>query len=279
MTQTWRSAGLLACLLALAPRRESAAQAVRGVVIEAASRAPVPGATIELLADGDSVPLRTTSDSAGAFSFTTRRAGTYTIQAKRIGFLVAQPTALRLEPSLTMSLEMRLDSKVVPLEPVSVMARGNDWLADFERRRATGAFGRFLTRRDIGERAGQQTTSLFKTIPGFLLQARRRGGPGSSLLMRGTAGLCQPAVFIDGTYTQLTADVTLDDMLSPQMIEGVEIYNTVAAAPTQYRTGTCGVVLFWTRRGSGEAGRPFRWREIALGAGVAIGILVLILKH
>jgi hypothetical protein len=97
--------------------------------------------------------------------------------------------------------------------------------------------------------------------------------------MRGTGGLCQPAIFIDGTYTALAQNVTLDDMLSPQMIEGAEIYNSVAAAPTQYRTGTCGVVLFWTRRGSGEAGRPFRWREIAIGAAAAIGLILLIIKH
>jgi hypothetical protein len=263
--------------LALAPPAH--AQMVRGVVLESSSRAPVPGATIELLAERDSVPLRTSSDSAGAFTFSPRRAGNYTIQARRIGFLIAIPTPLRLEQGQTMTVEMRLDSKVLPLEPVAVTARGNDWLAEFDRRRATGAFGRFVTRKDIEARNPQQTTGLFQTMPGFVIQARRRGGPGSQLLMRGTAGLCLPAIFIDGIQTMLTPDVTIDDMISPHVLEGVEVYNSVAAAPTQYRTGTCGVVLFWTRRSAGEAGKPFRWREIAVGAIAAIGIMLLIIKH
>jgi hypothetical protein len=234
---------------------------------------------VELLAERDTVPLRATTDSLGSFVFSARRAGNYTIQARRIGFLVAQPTPLHVEPNQTIALEMRLDSKVLPLEPVAVTARGNDWFAEFDRRRAAGAFGRFLTRADMDARNAQQTTDLFQTMPGFVIQSRRRGGPGGHLLMRGTAGLCQPAIFIDGTYTALTQDVTLDNMLAPQMIEGVEIYNSTAAAPTQYRTGTCGVVLFWTRRSAGDGGRPFRWREIAIGAAAAVGIVLLIIKH
>jgi hypothetical protein len=97
--------------------------------------------------------------------------------------------------------------------------------------------------------------------------------------MRGVAGLCQPAVWIDGLYVALgTVGTTLDDLLAPQMIEGVEVYNTVAAAPIQYRAGSCGVVLFWTRRGGRGDGARLDWRKIVAGAGAAVLFIVLVLR-
>jgi hypothetical protein len=254
------------------------AQVVRGVVLDVNNRNPIPSATIEVLGERDSVPLRAASDSAGAFSISLPRAGNFTIQAKRIGFLVATPAPFHIDANQTITVEMRLDSRAVPLQPVAVTARGNEWLADFERRRS-GAFGRFITRQDIEERGAEQTTGLFRMMPGFVIQRARRGGPGSQLLMRGTAGLCQPTVWIDNVIVPLTETMTIDDVLTPQQIEGAEIYNSVAAAPTQYRVGTCGVIVFWTRRGSGEGGKPFRWKEILIGATVGLVLISYIIAR
>ena len=242
------------------------------------SRRPIPSATIELVAEGAKALLRATSDSVGAFVLTLPAAGNVTIQARRIGFVVAPPTPIHVEANQTLTIELRLDSQAVPIEPVVVTARGNDWLADFERRKS-GAFGRFLTRADIDARGAQQTTGLFRTMPGFVVQRTRRGGPGSQLLMRGTAGLCQPAVWIDNIYVPLSEQVTLDDVLTPQVIEGAEIYNSVAAAPTQYRVGSCGVILVWTRRGSRDEARPFRWRQILIGAALGIGLVAFVIAR
>ena len=253
-------------------------QVVRGVVLDATNHAPIPSATIELFVERDHIQFRTTSDSAGAFSIALPRPANFTIQAKRIGFLVAVPTPFQIEANQVLTIEMRLDSRVVPLEPVAITARGNTWLADFERRRS-GAFGRFLTREDIEARGAQQTTGLFRTMPGFVIQRTRKGGSGAQLMMRGTAGLCQPAIWIDDVNVPLSEQVTLDDVLTPQMIEAAEIYNSVAAAPTQYRLGTCGVIVFWTRHGSGDEGRPFRWRHILIGAGVAVVLVSFILAR
>jgi hypothetical protein len=33
------------------------------------------------------------------------------------------------------------------------------------------------------------------------------------------------------------------------------------------------VIVFWTRRGSGEEGRPFRWKHILIGAAVAVALV------
>lgn len=251
------------------------AQVVRGVVRNAGARTAIRAATVEVRLERDTLPLRTSTDSLGEFSIALRRAGRFTIQARQIGFLVAEPAVFQVSAKDTLSLEMQLDSRAVPLQPVTVRAKNTSLLADFERHRA-GAFGRFITREDVDAQNAQETSGLFRTMPGFVVQRSRRGGS-SALLMRGTAGLCQPAVWIDNTFVPLSEQVTLDQMLTPPMIEGVEIYNSVAAAPSQYRIGTCGVLVFWTRRGNDEGGRPFRWKQVLIGSVVGVGLLLFLL--
>jgi outer membrane cobalamin receptor len=157
-----------------------------------------------------------------------------------------------------------------------IVTERTSWLPDgFEQRRAAG-FGRFLTRKDIESRTASNTTDLLRGMPGIQLTPVRRGrGPGQILQMRGTAGLCQPAVWIDGV--QLADDgAGLDAILAPGMLEAIEIYNSTSTAPSQYRTGMCGVVLFWTKRSPPDDAKRTRWWKIALGASVGIGLVLLL---
>jgi Carboxypeptidase regulatory-like domain/TonB-dependent Receptor Plug Domain len=270
----------LACLGALSampalPAANASAQVIRGVVLEAGPRTPIANATVELrpATRGDR-RAQSTSDSLGQFVLRAPAGGVFAIQARKVGYLTAEPDTVEIQPGETITVEMRLDRNAVPLQPVVVTVRGSAELTEFERRRG-GGFGRFLTRKDIESRGVQQTTSLFRLAPGFVVRPSRPHSPSSILLMRGTAGLCQPAVWIDGLYVATNPQTPLDDLVSPQMLEGVEIYNSVAAAPSQYRTGTCGVLLFWTRRGERTTGERFQWKKLAIGATVG-ALLVFI---
>jgi hypothetical protein len=94
--------------------------------------------------------------------------------------------------------------------------------------------------------------------------------------MRGSTGLCLPAVWIDGLYVSTFPGSNVDDLLPPDVLQGVEVYTSLASAPTQYRTGTCGVVLFWTRHGAPVHGGERRWWKIAVGAGAAAAFILLL---
>jgi hypothetical protein len=264
--------------LVLTPVHPSAssveAQIIRGMVVEATGRAPIGGAVVELRADRDGGKTQATSDSLGLFVLRAPRAGSYTLGASRLGYLKYEGDTIRLGSAESVSIEIRLDTRVVPLEPLVVMARSGSAPEGFEARRA-GGFGRFLTRKDIDARSAPHTTDLFRAMPGVVITAQRRG-PGSSLQMRGTTGLCAPAVWIDGLAVPIYAGTNIDDLLMPTVIEAIEVYNSVSSAPIQYRSGSCGVVLFWTRRGSGAEGGRVSWWKVALGVGAAAGFILLL---
>lgn len=269
--------GLLVGLL-LAPIErivsEAGAQSLQGIVLDAATRAPMSGATIQLTATQGGSPRQTTSDSLGSFAVMLTRAGVYTLTATRLGYLQHKGDTIRIGESELVSVEIRLDRTALPLRPVLVTARYSGLPEGFEARRTSG-FGRFITRTDIDSRRASNASDLLRGLPGIVLTSQRRG-PGSTLQMRGTAGLCQPAIWIDGVYVAQFAGVSIDNMLSPLVLEAAEVYNSATTAPIQYRTGNCGVVLFWTRRGGHEEQGRTKWWKIALGVTAAGGLALLI---
>ena len=252
-------------------------QSLRGTVLDASTKEPIVGTTVQAHSDRGNQPRRATTDSAGTFSLNMPAAGLYMVVATRIGYIQHRGDTVRIRDSETVRVEIKLDRSVVPLQPIVVLERIS-WLPDgFEQRRAAG-FGRFLTRTDIEHRRGSHTTDLLRGMPGLqLIPARRGRGPGNILMMRGPAGLCNPAVWIDGIPLN-DGGTMLDDLLNPSALEAVEVYNSTTNAPIQYRTGNCGVLLFWTKRGQTEDRARIKWWKLALGATAGVGLVFLLRK-
>jgi hypothetical protein len=264
-------------LILLTPLGLLGAQTLRGTVLDASSRVPIAGTSIQVQSDRGSQPRRATTDSVGSFTINMSSAGLYTIVATRIGYIQHRGDTVRIRDSESVKVEIALDRSIVVLRPVIVVERIS-WLPDgFEQRRAAG-FGRFLTRMDIENRRGSRTTDLLRGMPGLqLIPARRGRGSGNALMMRGTAGLCSPAVWIDGIPITDGGNA-LDDLLNPSALEAVEVYNSTTNAPIQYRTGNCGVLLFWTRRGPTEDRARIKLWKLAVGATVGVGLVFLLRK-
>jgi hypothetical protein len=93
-----------------------------------------------------------------------------------------------------------------------------------------------------------------------------------------TGGNCIARTFIDGISVQQSADHTIDDILSPDLIAGIEVYPRRLSVPPQYQDaigGDCGAVLFWTKSGEPSQGASWSFRRIAFGLGVLAGIVAL----
>jgi hypothetical protein len=265
---------LLAAAL-VASASTAGAQTVRGVVLDASTRAPIAGTVVQLQATEDSRVRRVTADSSGSFSLSIPAAGLFTLTATRLGYVQHRGDTIRIGDSETVGVEIRLDRTALPLQPVRVTERISALPDGFEKRRVAG-FGRFITRSDIENRRAANTSDLLRGLPGVVLTTARRGrGSGSVLFMRGPAGLCQPAVWIDGLHVA-TSDMSIDQLLSPAVLEAAEVYNSTSNAPSQFRTGNCGVVLFWTKRGQTEDRVRTKWWKVALGATVGVGIILLV---
>jgi hypothetical protein len=262
--------------LAIVGAATARAQSFRGVVLDAATQSPIAGTIIQAGSDHGNQQRRTTTDSAGNFFLELPSPGLYTVVATRIGYLQHRGDTVRVKDSEAVGLRIELDRNVIPLRPVVVTERLS-WLPEgFEQRRSRG-FGRFLTRTDIENRRGYRTTDLLRGLPGIQLTSVGRGrGSGTVLQMRGTGGLCSPAVWIDGNLLTDGGN-SLDMVLSPVVLEAVEVYNSTSNAPIQYRNGNCGVLLFWTKRGPDENRTKTKWWKLALGATAGVG-LVLILR-
>lgn len=252
------------------------AQIVRGVVVEAETRAPIGGAAVELIGDGARAKMQVRSDSAGMFALSPPHPGAWLVRASHPSFVASAGDSVHVGAGETIRIELRLGRTVIPLDPLIVTARSTGLLAEFDERRRAGSFGRFLTREQIEARAAGRTTDLLRGMPGVTL-APIRGRPNRVMVrMQSGLGSCLPAVWIDGVQVRQMPESALDDVLSPGAIEAVEVYNSFSAVPPQFVSGVCGAMLFWTRRGDETEGEPWRWKRVLAGAGAALLVFLLI---
>jgi hypothetical protein len=164
-----------------------------------------------------------------------------------------------------LTLELTLAVRPIELDPivVSVEARSLDLeLAGFyQRREATS--GLFITREKVEERAPLYTTDLFRGLAGIRVVGGLGMGTQQAVVLAGSralsfsggGGACYPTVWIDGQMVHVgTAGpmgggpAFLDNLIQPDQIAGMEIYNSAASMPVQYNLyGGCGVIVIWTR--------------------------------
>lgn len=250
-------------------------------MVEDGRRSAIAGAEVILRNAGRDERVALT-DSAGRFQLNVPGAGAYRLRVRHLAYATFDSAPLDVGAGETVSVEVRLAATAIPLEPLIVTVRTrNARLAEFEERRLTHASGRFLTRDDIERRGAARTSDLLRGLPGVqVIETKARGGSRARnmLRVRGSSASCEPAIFIDGVSVRQLTESTIDEMLSPASLDGVEVYTTSAGAPARYQIqGTCGVFLFWT--GAGRAGpNKWSWKAAVGGAAAALVIGLFLLK-
>jgi hypothetical protein len=160
---------------------------------------------------------------------------------------------------------MGVDPIALPGVDVAVQSRVLA-AAGFYERREEHRSAVFLTREQIAERNPTRIVDLFRGVlgPGFSRSMRSTTGgvdpsTGASTPARsfGNAEEGRPcvAVFYLNDLRMGDMDMSaggqLDQLIHPDEVEGIEIYETISSVPARYsETGSvCGVVLIWTRQG------------------------------
>lgn len=210
-------------------------------------------------ANGRQIARRFTDDG-GAFSFSLPRREAYRIRASQMGFRETTTPVLWRDGFEQIHVDVRLAVDAIPLAPLEVVARARPGpspvLSDFRARRASD-IGNFISREEIVARGPSLVTDLLAVTPGVQLVSEGRGTRRLVYMNRGTRR-CPARIYVDGLLVNrrdlITGEdygFTLDDAVSPEDVEGIEIYTGLSTVPAEFLSAeaSCGVVAIWTRRG------------------------------
>lgn len=197
----------------------------------------------------------TMTDAAGRFSLGELPVGPYFLRARKVGFdpVVFSTQVVRgdsLDASITLipftaARGTRLDTVRVTADA----ARSSRRLRGFEQRKAT-ARGLYIDRNEIMLRRPTNFSDMLRGRANITVQRNSATGEtqvfGPRLSL--SSGYCQLALIIDGTLIPNAAS-SLDTLVPPDMVLGIEVYNSGTSVPGEFqRLGTdCGAIIVWTR--------------------------------
>jgi hypothetical protein len=164
--------------------------------------------------------------------------GRYRVEVRAIGYAPGDVDVLLT--SDTMPVHFNLERVPKDLDTVRVSAsKVTRGLREFEERRKHG-LGRFFTDSVLANQRAKDPLTFLAEVPGFRVIAGR--GIARKLVYRDEC----LRVYLDGF--ELNRDIELES-LRLEEFGGIEVYSP-ATVPVQYRTygsGSCAVVLFWTK--------------------------------
>jgi hypothetical protein len=216
----------------------------------------------------------TTVDTRGEFRFAALPTGTQGFEVTALGYL---PRRFRAEVTRdSRAGVIRMDRLGVLLDSVRVIARRRydaQSYPEFEDRLRHRRFGQFVTEEMIEQRHPFLLSDMLRTMPGFEMHVRPDGTPVIQS-SRGFSSLGQPTNSsiesepggarpfeerrvrggpgaVGGSCIKIYVNGMIDgseelNRLVPNAVHGVEVY-TVAQAPAKYQSGSCGVVLIWSK--------------------------------
>jgi hypothetical protein len=204
---------------------------------------PVERAQVLLIGSG----VATLSNASGEYALDSLPAGTHAIEVRALGYAPAN-VALDLRSGVTTTADILLASRVAVLEAVTVYGKApkRGEAGQFVER-SHGMFGRFMTAEQIARSGAVNVPDLLRMIPGLRV-TQASGSLMTTVLSRGEAfdASCMPDVYLDGMLITDGAS-SLDNLVRPSEIGGMEIYVDASTVPVQFRRGACGSIVIWTR--------------------------------
>jgi hypothetical protein len=252
---------------AQAAGRDAQPARIMGRVIDHETRRPILGALITI----ESAEARAITDERGSFVLDRVAPGTIALTVEMLGY-AKRTDSITLRGGAVHDVEIALGRQAIALAPLAVSVRSG-WLEarGFYEREQSASGGHFFTREEIDARRTQALTDLLAEVPGVRLHYLDAGrkhvrfGRGATndipafdpRQARALPG-CEPDLYLDGTLfrERIPRDGTENrvdgfDIIEASQVEGIEVY-IGANTPLQYQH-SCGVILVWTRRGSGPA--------------------------
>ena len=215
---------------------------LRGTVVDETGK-PIADVPVDVV----TAVAETRTDTAGRFVVRDLKPQRHIVRVRRVGY---QPTYAFADLNDNSSTRLRIVLRqfagqnlgVVVVRADRVPAR----LSGFASRAARGSgWGRIITETEILSRSPLRTSDVLQGLAG--VRVVRNGYGSGTLLGRGN---CRLAVFINGVQVQTRSGSGVDELLNPQDLAGIEIYNGIGGVPSELMTiqsNGCGTVGFWTK--------------------------------
>lgn len=239
---------LLLVLAATLMASPAAAQAVRALVVDAATGAPVAEALVRVESADGSLAGATFTGEEGVATVRLRQGGTYRLVAERGGYEPLAET-LAVGPGGTVDVRLRMAQRPFSIDTVEVIARGRNERGreGFARRRRMHE-GVFLDSAYLAQQRAVLPSDLLIGVPGIRMWAGREGRRPVS-----TRGWGCMVTLLDGVPVPTGPDRRLERMIRTRDVVGMEVYREYREVPPEYRIYArqrgmpCGVYLYWTR--------------------------------
>ena len=220
-----------------------------GIVTDQASGDPIPDVVVN--ATGAGRVDRT--DAEGRFSLADLPPGRHEVVFSHLGY-IERAESIGVEAGRVASARIVLAVDAIALDPIEVTVDRRDRNlqdAGFYQRREDG-WGNFVDREDIEKWNPIDLTDALIRFPGVAIVADARSPIDRRLRLRGRGrGVCSPTIYLDGVMLTGMRAFSINDIVDPLSVAGIELYRGVAGVPGQYSglASSCGVVLIWLRRG------------------------------
>ncbi len=213
-----------------------------GTVTDAVTGEPIANVAVGI--DGTVAAI---TNGRGVFRIDNIERGTILLEIRRIGYRMITEEMDLLDYETAADFNINIKLVPLPIELAEIVVEGDRTILafgrmrDFYRRRKRG-LGDFLTRWEIEERNPMMISDLLFRFPGVRLSPGRYGTRRISIRNCGA-----PTIYLDGIPLQ-PGTVSLDDLVSPDDIEAIEIHRG-AFIPTEFMAfgDACGVIAVWTR--------------------------------
>jgi Carboxypeptidase regulatory-like domain/TonB-dependent Receptor Plug Domain len=252
---------LLALLVAYpaAAQRNALEGTIRGRVVDESTSQPIADVHIEFIDGRTRTWKSAASDDEGNFVLDRVPVGYFRLRAERIGYTRALTPYWRIESGEILTVTVRLHTDAVLLAPLEITARARSRspvVSNFYQRLERRVGGVFITREEIERSNAGLVTDLLRMVPGVQIQ----GGGGQhdriitmvrAIPVTSFANGCPVQVYLDGMLTTRGGSVSLDELATPSVLEGIEIFRGLATVPPEFLSAEarCGVIALWTKRG------------------------------
>ena len=214
-----------------------------GHVVDKNTGDALPGASVYL----KGTSLGAAADIHGNYYITNISPGTYTLIAKYLGY-ENDSTEIKLGSNQRMQLDIKMKFKVIQGEEVLVTAQAEGQMQAMNQQLSSTTIKNIVSKNQIQELPEANAAEAVGRLPGVSLE--RSGGEGNKVVIRGMAPKYS-LIQIDGVDMASTGknDPTASDdrstdlsMISPYMLEGIELTKSVMA--NQEAAATGGIVNF-----------------------------------